>query len=280
MSTVETPSQAPSPADLDGAGDGGTPDRSAADGRPVLGVRAKARGDFERIYELLRGQIASGALGEGDRLPTERELVRRFSASRSTVRKALRSLEDQKVIQRQTGRGTFVTGPLPAGAGVIRPAPAPATLLGPGFDADEIAAFSPADVVECRLLIEPALAPLAVARASPADVRRMEECLRHADAAADVPAFEHWDEQFHDAIARATRNPAALAITRSLAQVRKRAEWGKIKESTVTVERKVRLQQEHYRILDGIRRRDGDAASRAMRDHLLHVRGYMFGGAL
>ena len=61
-----------------------------------------------QITRLLRSQIASGEIHQGDKLPTEAELAKRYSVSRNTIREALRALELEKLIVRTRGRGTFV----------------------------------------------------------------------------------------------------------------------------------------------------------------------------
>lgn len=68
---------------------------------------------YYQLYTLLREQIASGRFAPGDRLPTEAELVADYGISRITVRQALKSLEEEGLIRREAGRGTFVTGDLP-----------------------------------------------------------------------------------------------------------------------------------------------------------------------
>lgn len=75
----------------------------AADGRftPV----------YFKIQQHLRTGIASGELGPGDRLPSESELSRAFSTTRSTVRHALSLLVFEGLIVREIGRGTFVATP-------------------------------------------------------------------------------------------------------------------------------------------------------------------------
>jgi len=70
-------------------------------------------------------------------------------------------------------------------------------------------------VLECRLVFEPGLAPLVVARASHAGLDRIDECLRGADAARDVAGFEAADAAFHDAIAVATHNQTVIAVSRT-----------------------------------------------------------------
>jgi GntR family transcriptional regulator len=48
-------------------------------------------------------------LGPGDRLPSEAEQTRRFGVSRVVIRQALRILEEQELIVRVKGKGTFVS---------------------------------------------------------------------------------------------------------------------------------------------------------------------------
>jgi GntR family transcriptional regulator len=61
------------------------------------------------VAKALGGEIASGALAVGNRLPGERELCRRFGVSRVTVRRALAELRDQGLIEAAGPRGSFVT---------------------------------------------------------------------------------------------------------------------------------------------------------------------------
>ncbi|NLE45278.1 MAG: GntR family transcriptional regulator [Chloroflexi bacterium] len=58
--------------------------------------------------------IQSQQLRSGDRLPSEQELVKRFQVSRSTVREALKILEEQRLILCRHGVGRFVA-PGPSG---------------------------------------------------------------------------------------------------------------------------------------------------------------------
>ncbi len=65
---------------------------------------------YLRIQESLRTQIASGRLGEGDRLPSESELAEKFETTRGTVRQAMAQLSFEGIIVRRMGLGTFVAG--------------------------------------------------------------------------------------------------------------------------------------------------------------------------
>lgn len=63
------------------------------------------------IRDYLSDQIAQGAIGLNQKLPSERELVERFSSTRITVREALAKLETEGVIYRSNRRGWFVCPP-------------------------------------------------------------------------------------------------------------------------------------------------------------------------
>jgi GntR family transcriptional regulator len=66
---------------------------------------------YQQIADRLRGQIDSGVLQPGERLPSEPDLVRQFDASRNTVRLALALLTNQGLVVTRQGLGTFVTEP-------------------------------------------------------------------------------------------------------------------------------------------------------------------------
>jgi GntR family transcriptional regulator len=57
----------------------------------------------------LRELIVSGALGGGVQLPTEPELAERFRVGRTTVREALKQLENEGSVIVRRGRGRFVS---------------------------------------------------------------------------------------------------------------------------------------------------------------------------
>ena len=85
-----------------------------SDPKPARGAGPRfASSEVPLSYQLgtiLREQILSGAYAIGDQLPTEAELVADYGVSRITVRQALKTLKDEKLIRREAGRGTFVTG--------------------------------------------------------------------------------------------------------------------------------------------------------------------------
>ena len=79
---------------------------------------AEAR--HEWIAEQLRGDILRGAYPVGGRLPAERDLAQQMSANRSSVREALRTLEQSGLLDIRHGGGATVLPLREASLDVIR----------------------------------------------------------------------------------------------------------------------------------------------------------------
>ena len=64
-----------------------------------------------QVRDEIRELISGEGLALGDQLPTELELGERFDVARTTVREALKLLEQDGLVSVQHGRGHFVTAP-------------------------------------------------------------------------------------------------------------------------------------------------------------------------
>jgi GntR family transcriptional regulator len=78
--------------------------------RPVHGAGPL----YRKLYHAMRQRIERGALTIGAPLPSEAELSREFSASRITVRHALRLLEAEGFVRKERARPTIVVSRKPA----------------------------------------------------------------------------------------------------------------------------------------------------------------------
>lgn len=63
---------------------------------------------YRQIYEALAQDIRQGKTKPGQKLPSEAALVKRFDASRITVTRALRDLQQAGLVERVAGSGTYV----------------------------------------------------------------------------------------------------------------------------------------------------------------------------
>lgn len=71
-------------------------------------VKTDQRHLYVQVIERLKDDIESGIFKENEKFPSEFELARNLGVSRATLREALRVLEEEKVIIRKHGVGTFV----------------------------------------------------------------------------------------------------------------------------------------------------------------------------
>lgn len=208
------------------------------------------------LAELIRQFIAAGGFNHNDRLPPERLLSERFGVSRGELRKALAELEDDGLIWRHVGRGTFI------GA-------RPVLNLADVAYLGELA--SPAQVTAARLVIEPELARLAALYGARSNFEEILSCSKRCRDASDWRSYEAWDNNLHYAIAKATHNKLLVYLFDILNVVRRSTVWGQPRTSRKPPDTHASF-AEHDAICAAIIARDGGAASLRMRDHLNSVR--------
>jgi GntR family transcriptional repressor for pyruvate dehydrogenase complex len=210
----------------------------------------------EDIVQQFHALVRDGALREGDRLPSEREMAEQFNVSRSSVREAIRSLELQGLVISRPGAGTFInTESLDSVMALLA-----ATL------STDVARLR--DVFEMRHLLEPSIAALAAQRATPEEVGRMREALEEqvrqiARGQTGVEA----DTAFHFALASATHNSALIKVVSAVEDILQRSRGQFLQETG----RSQRSLASHRQILQMVEAGDAAGAQRAMEHHLTAV---------
>ncbi len=219
----------------------------------------KTRRLSDEIVRQIKEALFAGKLRPGDKLPTERELAERFQTSRASVREALRTLEPEGLIRIKKG----VEGGIFVADVDHRPAAKSfQTLL-------QLRKVSIHQIAEVRLIFEPQAARLAAERATPDDLRELEEEIRKmSDAVKDRELPRIYDLKFHLLIARAAWNPVLLALAESMLEVASKA----ISELHPSRDTLRHVLERHRKVLAAVRRRDPGAAFRAMREHIVDVR--------
>lgn len=216
----------------------------------------------EDIARTIKHRIDSGEWSEANRVPPERALAASFGVARNTIRRAMAILTSDGAISRHVGRGTFIA---PADVPSIETAPS----LGDAIA--RMAGASPADMMEVRLLLEPAAAAVAATDANLAQLAHVEEAHRAAAAAVEMPAFEYWDAEFHHRVFACSRNELLREINNVLGRLRGQPAWHDLKLRSFSQERRRRYAAEHEAIMDALNRRDPEAARSAMHTHLRTV---------
>ena len=221
---------------------------------------ATASGGSAAIAARLRQAILDGNYAYGERLPAERDLAEHFGASRSTVREALRRLEEAHLVTRRIGSGTFVS---------YRPS------LGDGNIAE---LTSPIELIDVRLGIEPRIARLAAVHATARDLDRVGEALRRVEASGeDREYFSRADEQFHLLLAECTHNPLMVWLYQQINDVRSHAQWNSMKDKILTGPRIMAYNKEHRQLYETLRSRDVEGAERIITQHLEIARRHLLG---
>ena len=64
---------------------------------------------YADIARRIRDEFGDGRFSPGALMPSENALVEAFAVSRSTIRKALKSLQDEGFLEQRQGQGTFLT---------------------------------------------------------------------------------------------------------------------------------------------------------------------------
>lgn len=227
--------------------------------------RTHAANAVSMIVQRIEASIADGSWKPGFQLPTERVLEIEFGVARNTLRKGLKRLEDAGKIVRHVGRGSFVAD-IPANA------PSEAQHL-----LDTVVGSSPAEVMEVRLILEPWAASLAATRATAGDLAHMRHCLSSAALAVDVPEFELWDGKLHEYIVASAKNELLAGLYKAINMARHQPEWVKLKQRTLTPERRAIYHAQHGEIVEALGERDADKATDLIRMHLLSVRMSLVG---
>lgn len=219
----------------------------------TLGTQTNGR--TAPVRKLLLELIRSGALPETGQLPTERALADRLDVSRRHIRAALDTLEQEGLVWRQQGKGTFIGQPSdPMG----------------DLAAKITGETNALEVMEARLCIEPELAAMCARRMQPEEVVRLRQLAQRQFEAGDAQATELWDASLHRLIAQCARNRPLLTAYALLDKIRRNPDWVAIRAS---IRSKASLQvshNEHMAIIDAIALGSADLARQAMRDHLEH----------
>lgn len=213
----------------------------------------------DTVYGHLLEEIMAGRFTVGDRLPTENQLAQRFSVSRPVVREALQRLQTDGVVMARQGSGTYVQR---------SPSQRVAELT------SQHSLHEVLQVMELRMALEELAARLAARNRTDGQLQTIENARRALGVVfGQGPAAKEADYAFHHAIAAASGNGL---LVEALDQLSDRVKGALNVTLSLTrdasQQRRLRVLDEHDRIVHAIRVGDADSASIAMRYHLDQAR--------
>jgi DNA-binding FadR family transcriptional regulator len=198
----------------------------------------------------------------GAKLPNERELAQQLNTSRTAVRSALAMMESQGLLRRRVGSGTFLT----------EDARNVFERMDQTDTADHEAVPSFAEIVEGRLLFEPAMMHLVVRRVQDREIVEMRRVLEEI---LDVPTWKDFKETIyalHRLIFASTKNKFLEQIMAAILDDRRAVLFdGRDTDKPTPIPVRQQTHKELRAIVDAIADRNGKRAERLVSDHLMRI---------
>ena len=241
---------------------------SASPGAEQVFRRMRIAPAYKAVSAEIERIIVSGELEPGAALPTEAELAQQFGVNRSTLREAIRQVEQEGLVERREGRRLFVALP---GLTDFAPRAIRSLVL-------QQATFH--ELWEVAVVLEPLATRLAALAAGDDDFAALDNNLSRMEAlAAGTPGNAHHaalielDVEFHAMVARASGNRALMLAREPVSLL----------YSTTLSKMQAQLPQMHTRniaahrkILAAMRSRDTAGAEEWMRKHIVDFqRGFV-----
>lgn len=200
----------------------------------------------------IEGQIVTGGLVAGAKLPSERDLCRTYAVSRPVIREALSGLAERGQIDISPGRGSFVRAV--ATDGLADTLTRAATRIG----------VTARNLVEARMMLECTAAEMAARTVNDTEIAAVFSALRDHDCATSLADTVHTDLAFHEAVARASGNPVIVLM---FGAIRPQVHALMLRSHS---DRRVHQLGDpiHLQIAEAIAAHDPQAATSAMSEHL------------
>jgi DNA-binding GntR family transcriptional regulator len=199
----------------------------------------------DTVYERLLEEIVSGKVAPGS-IVSEVALAKQLEVSRTPVHDALRQLAKDGLVEQRAGRRAIITT----------------------FSKEDVH-----DIFEMRKLLEGEATRRAASRidrTTLAELRAIgEELKTNPDQSDYLTRWADFDEAFHEAIAKAS---GSTRLWQDI--VRYRLLHRGFNKLAATVDSLQQAMVEHVQILDALEKRDADAASRLMVEHIREWQAY------
>ena len=225
----------------------------------------------DRVVKEMESKVLDTTWPAQARIPSERALAALWAVSRSTIREAIQTLAARGLLVSRHGSGVFVTDRLHS------------RLASPWSQLLAARPVRRAEIFEFRRVFECAMARFAAERASPDEqeqIERIIERMRDAVERHDVEAEAIADVDFHAALAAASHNAMFRHFNASvIAMLREHITlntYDAMLDERSSRRRTLARFAQHKKIYEAIRRRQPDAAYRAMQAHIDFV-GRQFG---
>jgi GntR family transcriptional repressor for pyruvate dehydrogenase complex len=218
----------------------------------------------ETIVSQISDAIITGQLRPGDKIPTEAEMMQSLGVGRNSVREAIKMLSALGVIEIRRGDGTYINDHVP-------PSIFDSLIYSILFDKS-----SKEEILELREAIEINILELAIEKAVPTDIVRLESLLDAYHQAYFNNRIEEsvkLDLEFHYAIIEIARNPLLGRIAKGVLQLFYTSIRRKVAEENGR--EKLRKNETHAQMIHVIRQKDKQSARSVIRHGMEEWKPYI-----
>lgn len=216
----------------------------------------------EVVLDKIVAFYLNGQTQKGEKLPSERELAKRFGVSRNSVREALQILAIQNVIEIKQGGGSYIKQ---SDSKFLREA------LAEKITANE--SHLVFEMLEVRRALEAEAAALAAQRASAKDLNHIHKSLEMMAVSIDeAKAGAEADLDFHMYIVAASHNSILIHLAQTLMEQMKKTIQTTRQHRFLNPERYEETFNEHKEIYMAIAAGNSSLAKLLMEEHISRVR--------
>ena len=219
---------------------------------------------YRYVAKTIREKIVSGEIKTGEQLPTEAALAEALGVNRSTVREAIRVLEQGGLVRRHGGKKLFAS--IPVSEDISESVSTALILHQVTF----------VDLWQTMFALEPLAAKLSSERLTEDICARLETNLEATQKSlTNRKRLVELDIEFHELVAAASGNKSLLLARRPLSDLFYPTFSRVLKQPAAAS----RLLRAHEKIFTAIQKRDSKVASDWMEKHIADFRkGYEMSG--
>ncbi|MFD1606972.1 FadR/GntR family transcriptional regulator [Oceanobacillus luteolus] len=213
---------------------------------------------YIEVVASIKDKINEGVLEEGEKLPSERELSIEYNVSRNVIREAISVLRDEGLVTVYAGKGSYITKPDPTmiTETIKRVMSNYNTTL--------------ENILEVREGLELSIIKNVIKRASPDDIRKLNEIYESMDEnKMNITRFVKLDERFHLSLAESSKNPLYVVLLQTFIEMTQHVFF----EFTKLIPESVEQAQEHHlKLVLAIEERNEALALDIMNAHMQVLR--------
>lgn len=215
-----------------------------------------AKPGYEVIADYIKNDILNSSYKVGDKIPSERSLSQKYEVSRSTIREAVRSLENSGLLLTKHGGGTYVKGDFSQG------------LYSPLSMISDLNKIPIRQIMEFRTMYELNTASLAAIYRSEDQLEELKNIIDKMQDEESYENFKYLDLKLHKLLAQMTHNELienSFDSSIMLFEHNNHDFRVKLLHDPLRFEA---VKKQHLKIYEAIKNRDPKLAQEKMRDHM------------